>query len=120
MNTKLFSMEQTIFEQKVEISHLRHIMNQKDKEIHVLKKPYPNMKNRIKIVTVVFLQNPDASNDNNASEREIRKINVKQKVSECFRTEQGANTCINVHPVTETAKRNGNSKYKAILAVLEQ
>ena len=50
----------------------------------------------------------------------IRKIKVKQKVSGCFRTEKGANTFMNVHSVAETAKKNGNSKYKAILAVLEQ
>ena len=58
--------------------------------------------------------------DNNASERGIRKIKVKQKVSGCFRTEKGANTFMNVYSVAETAKKNGNSKYKAILAVLEQ
>ena len=55
----------------------------------------------------------------NGIERGIRKIKVKQKVSGCFRTEKGANT-MNVHSVAETAKKNGISKYKAILAVIEQ
>ena len=67
-----------------------------------------------------FLQNPDVPYDNNASERGIRKIKVKQKASGCFRTEKRANTFMNVHSVAETAKKNGKSKYKAILAVLEQ
>lgn len=66
-----------------------------------------------------FLQNPNVPYDNNASERGIRKIKVKQKVSGCFRTEQGANQFANIHSIVETAKKNGNSKYKAILAVIE-
>lgn len=52
--------------------------------------------------------------------RKIRKIKVKQKISGCFRTEQGADDFMNIHSVVETAKKNGNSKFKAILAVLEQ
>lgn len=67
-----------------------------------------------------FLQDPNVPYDNNVSERGIRKVKVKQKVSRCFRTEQGANDFMNIHSVVETAKKNGNSKYKAILAVLEQ
>lgn len=38
MNNKLSSMEQTISEQGADISQLHRIINQKDKEIHVLKK----------------------------------------------------------------------------------
>lgn len=45
---------------------------------------------------------------------------LEQMVSGCFRTEQEADTFMNIHSVAETAKKNGNSKYKAILAVLEQ
>ncbi len=67
-----------------------------------------------------FLENPNVPYDNNASERGIRKIKVKQKVSGCFRTQQGADDFMNFYSVVETAKKNGNSKYKAILAVLEQ
>ena len=65
-----------------------------------------------------FLHNPNVPYDNNASERGVRKIKVKQKVSGCFRTEQGADTFMNIHSIAETAKKNGNSKYNAILAVL--
>ncbi len=38
MNTKLSSMEQTISAQGADISRLHRVINQKDKEIHVLKK----------------------------------------------------------------------------------
>lgn len=71
-------------------------------------------------LSLSFLQNPNVSYDNNASERGIRKIKVKQKVSGCFRTQQGTDTFMNIHSVVETAKKNGNSKYMLILAVLEQ
>ncbi|MCR2007284.1 transposase [Bacteroides acidifaciens] len=56
----------------------------------------------------------------NRAERGIRKIKVKQKVSGGFRTEKGADDFMNIHSMVETAKKNGNSKLKAILAVLEQ
>ena len=45
--------------------------------------------------------------DNNASERGVRKIKIKQKISGGFRTD-------------ETAMKNGNSKFNAILAVVQQ
>lgn len=45
-------------------------------------------------------------------------MKVKQKISGCFRTEQGADHFMNIHSVVETAKKNGNSKYNAILAIL--
>lgn len=43
-----------------------------------------------------FLQKPNVPYDNDTSERRIRKIKVKQKVSRCFRTEQGADEFMNM------------------------
>ena len=37
-----------------------------------------------------FLENPAIPSDNNASERGIRKLKVKQKISGCFRSDTGA------------------------------
>lgn len=67
-----------------------------------------------------FLENTNVPHHNNASERGIRKIKVKQKVSGCFRTDQGADIFMKIHSVVETAKKNGNSKFEAILAIVEQ
>ena len=65
-------------------------------------------------------QNSEVPYDNNASERGVRKIKIKQKVSGCFRTDSGADDFAKLHSIAETAMKNGNSKYNAILAVVQQ
>ena len=67
-----------------------------------------------------FLSDSNVPYDNNASEREIRKIKIKQKASGCFRTDSGADDFAKLHSIAETAMKNGNSKYNAILAVVKQ
>jgi len=59
-------------------------------------------------------------NKKNASERGVRKIKIKQKVSGCFRTDGGADDFAKLHSIAETAMKNGNSKFNAILAVVQQ
>ena len=49
--------------------------------------------------------------DNNASERSIRPIKVKQKVSGCFRTDHGARAFAVLHSVSDTARKNGRSPW---------
>ena len=48
------------------------------------------------------------------------KINIKQKVSGCFQTDSGADDFAKLHSIAETAMKNGNSKFNAILAVVQQ
>lgn len=67
-----------------------------------------------------FLSDPRVPYDNNASERGVRKIKIKQKVSGCFRTDSGADDFAKLHSIAETAMKNGNSKFNAILAVVQQ
>ena len=67
-----------------------------------------------------FLTNLHVPYDNNASERGVRKIKIKQKVSGCFRTDGGADDFAKLHSIAETAMKNGNSKFNAILAVVKQ
>lgn len=75
---------------------------------------------KVKDFLFTFLSNPKVPYDNNASERGIRKIKVKQKISGCFRTDSGADDFAKLHSIAETAMKNGNSKFNAILAVVSQ
>ena len=65
-----------------------------------------------------FLENPAIPSDNNASERGIRKLKVKQKISGCFRSETGADAFHALHSIADTAWKNGQSPLEAILALV--
>lgn len=75
---------------------------------------------KVKDYLFTFLSNPLVPYDNNSSERGIRKIKIKQKISGCFRTDGGADDFAKLHSIAETAMKNGNSKYNAFLAVVQQ
>jgi transposase len=75
---------------------------------------------KVKDYLFTFLTDLHVPYENNASERGVRKIKVKQKVSGCFRTDGGANDFAKIHSIAETAMKNGNSKFNAILAVVQQ
>ena len=75
---------------------------------------------KVKDYLFTFLTNPHVPYDNNASERGVRKIKIKQKISGGFRTDDGADDFAKLHSIAETAMKNGNSKFNAILAVVRQ
>lgn len=64
-----------------------------------------------------FLRDPAIPPDNNASERGIRKLKIKLKNSGCFRSDLGADSFMDLHSISETTKKHGNSPYNAILAL---
>ena len=66
-----------------------------------------------------FLFNPDIPYENNASERAVRPLKVKQKVSGSFRNEdaKGADVFCQIHSITQTAKKNNQNPFSAVLAV---
>jgi transposase len=53
-----------------------------------------------------FLYRPEVPPDNNASERAIRNIKVKQKVSGLFRSAKGAHNFAVLRSITDTALKN--------------
>ena len=54
-----------------------------------------------------FLFHPDVPPDNNASERAIRNIKVKQKVSGEFRSDRGADIFAIIRSVVDTILKKG-------------
>lgn len=66
---------------------------------------------------LTFLQYEDVPADNNGSERAIRNIKVKAKVSTQFRTIEGANDFAILRSVADTAIKNNQSPMNAFLNI---
>jgi transposase len=64
-----------------------------------------------------FLFDPDVPYENNASERAVRNLKVKQKVSGMFKSQMGSHTYCQIHSIAQTAKKNNQNPFLAILAV---
>jgi transposase-like protein len=60
-----------------------------------------------------FLSNPDIPYDNNATERAFRVAKIKQKVSGCFRSDEGADVYTQLLSIADTSKKNGKSRFQA-------
>lgn len=61
-----------------------------------------------------FLLQSNVSPDNNGSERAIRNIKVKQKISGQFKTSESANTFAILRSVIDTTIKNGNNVLNAL------
>jgi transposase len=64
-----------------------------------------------------FLFYPKIPYDNNASERSIRPMKLKQKVSGAFRSFQGAVTYAVIHSIADTARKNNQSPFLALKTI---
>ena len=69
-------------------------------------------KARDKIFT--FLLYPSVPPDNNASERAIRNLKVKLKVSGQFKSEDGAKDYANLRSIVDTSRKRGLNEFKAL------
>jgi transposase len=69
-------------------------------------------KNRQSIL--VFLYHKDVPFDNNASERAIRNVKVKNKISGCFRSFKGANNFAILRSVIDTTIKNTKDVWESI------
>jgi transposase len=65
-----------------------------------------------------FLEHPEASPDNNRSERDLRPMVTCRKVTGGFRSSWGPDLCAGIKSVVGTAARHGVDAYHAILAAL--
>jgi len=69
-------------------------------------------KNRSSIFT--FLHHPKVPPDNNASERAVRNVKVKTKISGQFRTQEGAKRFAIIRSVIDTTIKNTNNVFEAL------
>lgn len=85
-----------------------------------LKKDFDRLRNgliKYKNYIFNFLENPAIPSNNNGSERGIRKLKIKQKISGTFRSDNGADAFMTLHSITDTAWKNNQSPFDAILAL---
>ncbi len=63
---------------------------------------------------LAFTTDPTKPFDNNAAEREIRMVKIRQKVSGCLRTLTGANQFAAIRSYTATTQKHGLNLYDAL------
>ncbi|MBL0708983.1 MAG: transposase, partial [Sulfurimonas sp.] len=74
-------------------------------------------KSKDKIFT--FLLNENIPPDNNASERAIRNVKVKQKVSGQFKSYDGAKNYANLRSIIDTSRKRGLNEFESLVAVIQ-
>lgn len=104
--------QRTKLEQKLD-SLLQASIPQHMKEVCTFQKRIVRYKDYL----FTFLYYPDVPPDNNASERAIRNIKVKQKVSGQFRTTRGAEIYAIIRSVTDTCIKNGQNILSAFYTI---
>ena len=87
--------------------------NQKHKELYTFYKRM--LRENRHIFTFLFIE--DVPSDNNASERAIRNVKVKQKISGQFKVEQAAQNFAEIRSVIDTTIKNGLNVLKALVII---
>lgn len=91
-----------------------HIENEsKQKEMNSFINGLKNKKNYM----LVFLTRDDIPADNNGSERSVRPVKTKMKVSGQFKTFGGAQAYANLHSVVQTARKKGENPFEALIRI---
>jgi len=89
---------------------LGEAINEKHKELMSFKKRMVKYRDYL----LVFLYHPKVPPDNNGSERAIRNVKVKQKISGQFKAMAGAKQFAVLRSITDTALKNGQNVLNAL------
>ena len=134
-NFKIMLFEALEIKRNLKQEHYRFPIAERDKVKttldNLLEKPLPENQKKLrafhkrmrkhKEYILTFLDQYNVPADNNASERAIRNVKVKQKVSGQFKTENGAQIYAVIRSVTDTCIKNGQNVLAAFktIAVLK-
>lgn len=94
---------------------LREPPNKDHKELHTFYKRI--CRERQHLFTFLFLEG--VPSDNNASERAIRNIKVKQKISGQFKTERAAQNFAKIRSIIDTTIKNGMNVLEALTLIAQ-
>lgn len=101
------------------IKRLNDLLTELNENDHSEVKTFQTRMTKYKDYLFNFLYYPDVPPDNNGSERAIRNVKLKQKISGQFKSLDGAMRFAKLRSVTDTAIKNGKSIIDALFAIAE-
>ena len=114
---RLTSSQRVVLKEQYDatLHHLLSMPYLEKSETHKQIKSLSKSKNKI----FTFLLHENIPPDNNASERAIRNIKVKQKVSGQFKSLDGAKNYANLRSIIDTSRKRGLNEFESLVNVMQ-